>query len=417
MANINNISYFYTLLDTITYDNGDTVGVLLTDFMVRVVLDKNGVEALINRKVPIKNMKMNYDFGTNTLVSYRPIVKIECNQQIVLYKTKKQSGDTKNKTFIASDLQGNLYEHSYEQIISNLEMFPNIKKHGNTLRQIYGTIATAPNIINKIVEIQRFNRKASLLGIAQLEYSIKFEGVENNKLRLVVTGIKNRTVNNGSLIIPDIVDEISASAFKNTGIKKLTIGSGIKEIKTNTFALCTNLMQVRLGENIETIGIQAFCHCYNLEKVEFNSKLKTIKESAFQRTDLRELYIEGELSIIEASAFRWCSKLQKIDLYNTKIKSLTTDAFIQQSGRLTLTKLMLPKTLEYINLSNFPNLKYVQELYIPTSLTSVRDGSSEAEVRLNQYLNALIVLKELKTITQDKLKEDIIKIYKTRSAT
>lgn len=102
-------------------------------------------------------------------------------------------------------------------------------------------------------------------------------------------------------------------AFEDcTSLETVTLGSGLKEIKQNTFSGCTSLTTINLG-NIETIGYSAFYDCEALTNVDL-SKVKTIGTGAFQRCyGITSLNL-SKLESVENSAFSDCKNLVSVTL-------------------------------------------------------------------------------------------------------
>ena len=97
-----------------------------------------------------------------------------------------------------------------------------------------------------------------------------------------------------------------------TSLETVTLGSGLKEIKQNTFNGCTSLTTINLG-NIETIGYNAFDGCEALTNVDL-SKAKTIGSSAFQRCYGITTLNLSKLESVENSAFSECKNLVSVTL-------------------------------------------------------------------------------------------------------
>lgn len=97
-----------------------------------------------------------------------------------------------------------------------------------------------------------------------------------------------------------------------TSLETVTLGSGLKEIKQNTFNGCKSLTTINLG-NIETIGYSAFDGCEALTNVDL-SKAKTIGSSAFQKCyGITSLNL-SKLESVENSAFSECKNLVSVTL-------------------------------------------------------------------------------------------------------
>jgi hypothetical protein len=127
-------------------------------------------------------------------------------------------------------------------------------------------------------------------------------------------------------VIPDTVSfqrseysvtEIRADAFlENKKLKKVSIGSRVKNIGNSAFASCSKLKTVTGGENLTEIGSKAFKDCKALTAITLESKVKSIGKQAFQG----------------------CKKLKNITLKTTKLKnnSIGSKAFDGIASRPTV---------------------------------------------------------------------------------
>ena len=81
----------------------------------------------------------------------------------------------------------------------------------------------------------------------------------------------------------DKITAIGYSAFRNTGLKKVVIGKGVKEIGNYAFADCTSLENVEFAGNaLTTIGDYAFSGDVALTTKELPGSVTTIGAYAFQ---------------------------------------------------------------------------------------------------------------------------------------
>ena len=88
---------------------------------------------------------------------------------------------------------------------------------------------------------------------------------------------------------------IRKDAFRNSKIRKIDFGSGIKKIgnnASNIFADCQNLTHVEFPPQVTDIGHSAFFNCSNLESVTMHEGILTIGRNAFA----------------------WCEKLKSVTL-------------------------------------------------------------------------------------------------------
>lgn len=102
--------------------------------------------------------------------------------------------------------------------------------------------------------------------------------------------------------IPNSVDVIDGSAFKESSIKEVRLPETLKKIEAQTFSECTKLENLILPETIEEIGGSAFWNCYNFA-VNLPSKIKKIETYAFYYNSTQYLKIPKSVEYIGDRAF------------------------------------------------------------------------------------------------------------------
>lgn len=392
--------YFFTLLDVVkSLKTGEIYAILLSDTMEYLEVDVCFIQYLVENKVIIKNIM--YDYWNGNIVGFKPKRYIKDGKKIVLYKSS-------NNSYLVSDGRGNLELYTLDFIFKHIEVFSNVKKVGKSITSIDGKIPNIPKGINELYKMKEFNNKVALIGSAQLKF-----GLDDN-LNLTVLGLKSLG-NTGRVIIPDLVKYIAYGAFQGEAIKTVHIGSGLKEIRECAFEGCTQLEEVTLGENIESIKHRAFKDCINLKRVCFNKKIKEIGIDAFKNTSLIELKIDGELDYIHKGAFTNCSLLKSVDLHNTKLKELVSETISSSSSRwikLELSEFILPKTLEYIDISNFPNISTLKSMFIPNTIKKVSSFDISPDKIIYKYFKDIIADESIKTKSQQEILNDLKTILK-----
>ncbi len=84
-----------------------------------------------------------------------------------------------------------------------------------------------------------------------------------------------------SIEIPDSVTDIGEWAFYYSGLKGITLPSGLRSIGKNLFKSCFCLQSAVFGEGIEALGDLTFKDCDSLETVTFPESLKKFGKDAF----------------------------------------------------------------------------------------------------------------------------------------
>lgn len=221
-------------------------------------------------------------------------------------------------------------------------------------------------------------------------------------------------------------------------LKSIKIPQSVKIISAEAFYGCLNIHDFILPEKVELIGSKAFYQCFNIESLKipndychiegnigvpvsnvssnyvvedntlFNEQktaliytwtkkdiykvpdsVKSIGQSAFERTQVKEVLFHNNVCRIGKYAFANCRELQKITL-PTSLSILEERLFANCEN---LTCVILPQFLFKIGSAAFRNCKNLYEISLPQSITTIES-----------YAFEFCPLKELK------LPESIVKI-------
>lgn len=143
--------------------------------------------------------------------------------------------------------------------------------------------------------------------------------------------------------------------FCSRDVTSILIPSHIKEIKSNSFSFCKELIEVKfeteskveiIGKNsfeftsiesiilpssVTTIEEYSFYNCRFLSEIKFeeNSKLKQIGKCTFLMCPFADIFLPSELTILSESAFSDCSKLQKVRFAEeSKLTTIEKNCFL-----------------------------------------------------------------------------------------
>ena len=103
----------------------------------------------------------------------------------------------------------------------------------------------------------------------------------------------------------------------------------VTTIKKNGFK-GKNITSIKIPNNIKVIEASAFANCKSLKKVSISDAcvLKTIGDSAFTNNkSLKNIYLPKKLKTIGKKAFYGSSKLEKVVIKSSKVKTIKTGAF------------------------------------------------------------------------------------------
>ncbi len=108
--------------------------------------------------------------------------------------------------------------------------------------------------------------------------------------------ITQYTGSNGSVVIPDIIQDIKVGV-----------------IGANAFKGCSTLSDIKMSDNIYTIDSSAFSGCTNLTNVVFGSGITNIRDSVFNAcSSLKGIAIPAGVISIGSSVFANCSNLTAV---------------------------------------------------------------------------------------------------------
>lgn len=110
-----------------------------------------------------------------------------------------------------------------------------------------------------------------------------------------------------AVVIPDSITELGEKAFdSSTGIKKLSIGSGLTTINEYVFANCSSLEEIEFSDkgNLESIGQRAFSSATKLATLTLPEGLTDIGYAAFyDSTSLEVIDLPDSLMHLGAYSF------------------------------------------------------------------------------------------------------------------
>ena len=168
------------------------------------------------------------------------------------------------------------------------------------------------------------------------------------------------------------VEVIDVSAFKETGLTKITLPETLTTIGDYAFQKCTNLeCNIIIPNSVTLMGKYCFAECSKIKTVKFSENCSTIPERAFYKSGLTGplVFPEGVVTIdaysfystqctsvkfadsikyIYQNAFRQCSSKMEGELVLPKNLEHWGDALFDHARNCTNTTIMIPKTLKYI---------------------------------------------------------------------
>ena len=210
------------------------------------------------------------------------------------------------------------------------------------------------------------------------------------------------------LTIPDVTTFLGEQAFMGCpGIRHISIGNGITEIRQRTFA------------NKTGTGNEVAAEEYNLETIAFGNNIKAIQEGAFEYcTKIKEVTLPQSVETFGNYIFNGCKSLTFADLSETQIKKMPKYAFSgtpfnaifqsqkSQQGREfgysrireseNKNTLILPPTIEIIEDYAFSKCINLQEVSLDSSITEIGSKGFEGCDNITSFTIEKTKIKEIK---------------------
>lgn len=144
------------------------------------------------------------------------------------------------------------------------------------------------------------------------------------------------------------LQEIGSSAFREAGIKKVSLPVSLKKIAAQAF-FQTHLEKVVFPEGLQEIGNEAFREIESLKSVTFPHNIQRIGYQAFQACkQLKEILYVGKMEsancIVEIGAFQDCMSLSSFS-FPQSLSEIEGWTFI---GCENLRKIILPGSVKKI---------------------------------------------------------------------
>ena len=161
----------------------------------------------------------------------------------------------------------------------------------------------------------------------------------------------------GAFTVPEGVETIGDSSFRESSLSEVTLPSSVKTIGSHAFYYSNNLSTINLPEGLTAIGTYAFDHSA-LREVTIPETLTDIGEDAFSNCfGLFKVTFRGDHTI-ERYVFSKCTALKTIEVENGKL-TLSYVAFGYCEGLDTLVLGEQYNTIDgsaFLNCSNLRNI-------------------------------------------------------------
>lgn len=138
---------------------------------------------------------------------------------------------------------------------------------------------------------------------------------------------------------------IAAEAFGGRHIRSVYIPDGVKEIGTNAFSHCEQLLSLHLPASVEKIGKSSFEGLYSVKNLQISGNIKKIPEKAFVRCcSLEKLHIPEGVEVLGLDCFAISDSLKEVSLPST-LKTINRGVFWRCTS---LKSIAIPASVETI---------------------------------------------------------------------
>ena len=172
-----------------------------------------------------------------------------------------------------------------------------------------------------------------------------------------VGGFINHTELTG-VVIPDTVQEILPKAFVNCyALASVKLGENVKKI--GDYAFDGVFEEIVLPEELESIGKSAFKNV-PLRKIVIPEKVSYIGESAFESTKLEDVIIHGNVKALKENTFKDCLSLREV-VVESGVQNIE-QAFKNCTMLNTITIPASVKTIAFHTFSDCQDLTIITEV-------------------------------------------------------
>ena len=186
-----------------------------------------------------------------------------------------------------------------------------------------------------------------------------------------------------SIILPNSVNKIGNSAFKNSYIEKVdvksasidildyafynadrlkSINSKLKTVGNYAFYNCTSLNNVELSNDLTEIGDYAFTDNVNLTSINIPNGVVEIGEYAFSSTNIKDIVIPGGVKEIKEGIFYDCTNLENITLSNG-IERIDENSF----SNINIKSINIPESVISIKSASFGNIQKLEVINVDSN--------------------------------------------------
>ncbi len=126
--------------------------------------------------------------------------------------------------------------------------------------------------------------------------------------------------------LPDSLEIIGKSAFGNTNLIAVALGSNVKTVGDQAFCACPDLTHFWFNNNVEEIGNAMFFNCADLKLIKLPQMTEIPENMFYKCSSLTNIELPNDLTCISYNAFLNCDNLTTIDI-PANVDNISTSAF------------------------------------------------------------------------------------------
>lgn len=177
----------------------------------------------------------------------------------------------------------------------------------------------------------------------------------------------------GEITVPNDVSRIGEYAFDRCAkVTSVVLPEGIKSIGAGAFGKCSALTDVNIPKSVEEIGGYAFSGCAKLETLDIPETVSDIGQHPFDGTPfLNKLREKSPLVVINDMLLDGVAASGEVIVPNG-VKEIVYEAFKPFEGsNTTITKIILPDSVERIGGSAFAYCEALTEVRLPAGIKQI----------------------------------------------
>lgn len=201
--------------------------------------------------------------------------------------------------------------------------------------------------------------------------------LSNTEITTMKEGVFFNNTSLTSIKLPNKLENFWNYAFKNcTSLNNIEMPSTVKGIYSSVFEGCTSLYNVKLNEGCTTLEDHVFKDC-PLAAVTFPKTLGSIGEWAFEGTKLETVDLSNtKITSLSTGCFYKCEKLSDVKLPKD-LTDIGNNAFISSA----IASITFPSSLQKIGSYAFQNAKFAN-VVIPTNCNTIEQGAFSENANL-----------------------------------